>query len=86
MNREYLKLKKSLKDRNQQWEETALELETLEESFWAEKSLDWLSMSACWGLVPLFPLYCKDYLFWYVSKLLAKFSRNIRILSELFTN
>ena len=40
INREYLELKNSLKDHNQQWEETALELEMLEESFWAEKSLD----------------------------------------------
>ncbi|MDH3929774.1 MAG: ABC-F family ATP-binding cassette domain-containing protein [Deltaproteobacteria bacterium] len=39
LNREYNKLKKSLEEHNRQWEETALELETLEESFWKDKAL-----------------------------------------------
>jgi ATP-binding cassette subfamily F protein 3 len=40
LNREYNKLKKSLEEHNRQWEQTAIELETLEESFWKEKTLD----------------------------------------------
>jgi len=39
LNREYNKLKKSLEEHNRQWEKTALELETLEESFWKDKAL-----------------------------------------------
>jgi ATP-binding cassette subfamily F protein 3 len=38
LNREYSELKKSLEKHNRQWEQTALELETLEESFWQDKS------------------------------------------------
>ena len=37
LSREYLKLKESLEDHNQEWEQTAIELEALEESFWKEK-------------------------------------------------
>jgi ATP-binding cassette subfamily F protein 3 len=37
MNREYSELKSSLEEHNRQWEETALELEALEESFRREK-------------------------------------------------
>jgi ATP-binding cassette subfamily F protein 3 len=40
LNREYNELKKSLEEHNRQWEQTAIELETLEESFWEEKSLN----------------------------------------------
>ncbi len=39
LNREYTELKSSLEERNRQWEETAIELEALEESFWKEKIL-----------------------------------------------
>ncbi len=39
LNREYNELKKSLEEHNRQWEQTAIELETLEESFWQDKSL-----------------------------------------------
>ncbi|MGB6375866.1 MAG: ABC-F family ATP-binding cassette domain-containing protein, partial [Syntrophobacteria bacterium] len=39
LNREYNKLKKSLEEHNRQWEQTAIELETLEKSFWQDKSL-----------------------------------------------
>jgi ATP-binding cassette subfamily F protein 3 len=39
LNREYNKLKKSLEEHNRQWEQTAIELETLEESFWLEKTM-----------------------------------------------
>jgi ATP-binding cassette subfamily F protein 3 len=35
--REYTELKSSLEERNRQWEETAIELEALEESFWQDK-------------------------------------------------
>ncbi|MBW2722141.1 MAG: ABC-F family ATP-binding cassette domain-containing protein [Deltaproteobacteria bacterium] len=38
LNREYNELKKSLEEHNRQWEQTAIELETLEESFWQNKS------------------------------------------------
>jgi len=38
LNREYNELKKSLEEHNRQWEQTAIELETLEESFWHEKT------------------------------------------------
>ncbi len=40
LNREYAELKSSLEEHNRQWEETAIELEALEESFWKEKTLD----------------------------------------------
>jgi ATP-binding cassette subfamily F protein 3 len=40
LNREYNNLKKSLEKHNHQWEQTAIELETLEESFWQDKSPD----------------------------------------------
>ncbi|RLA85736.1 MAG: ABC transporter ATP-binding protein [Deltaproteobacteria bacterium] len=40
LNREYNELKKSLEEHNRQWEQTAIELETLEESFWQNKSPD----------------------------------------------
>jgi len=39
LNREYTDLKSSLKEHNRQWEETAIELEALEESFWKDKTL-----------------------------------------------
>jgi len=39
LNREYNELKKSLEEHNRQWEETAIELEALEESFWKDKAL-----------------------------------------------
>ncbi|MGB7067210.1 MAG: ABC-F family ATP-binding cassette domain-containing protein, partial [Syntrophobacteria bacterium] len=39
LNREYNKLKKSLEEHNRQWEQTAIELETLEKSFWQDKTL-----------------------------------------------
>ncbi len=39
LNREYAELKNSLEENNRQWEETAIELEALEESFWKEKTL-----------------------------------------------
>lgn len=39
LNREYNELKESLEEHNRQWEKTAIELETLEESFWQDKSL-----------------------------------------------
>jgi ATP-binding cassette subfamily F protein 3 len=38
LNREYNELKKSLEKHNRRWEQTATELETLEESFWQDKS------------------------------------------------
>jgi protein subunit release factor A len=38
LNREYNELKKSLEEHNRQWEQTAIELETLEESFWKDIS------------------------------------------------
>jgi ATP-binding cassette subfamily F protein 3 len=37
LNREYSELKRSLDEHNLQWEEIAVELEELEESFWKEK-------------------------------------------------
>ena len=40
LNREYVELKRTLEDQTRQWEETAIELEALEESFWAEKRMD----------------------------------------------
>ena len=40
LNREYNKLKKSLEEHNLKWEQTAIELEALEESFWQEKQLN----------------------------------------------
>jgi protein subunit release factor A len=39
LNREYNKLKKSLEEHNRQWEQVAIELETLEELFWKDKTL-----------------------------------------------
>jgi ATP-binding cassette subfamily F protein 3 len=39
LNRKYGELKSSLEEHNQQWEEAAIELEALEESFWEEKKL-----------------------------------------------
>jgi ATP-binding cassette subfamily F protein 3 len=39
LNREYTDLKRTLEEQNRQWEETALELEALEESFWKDKAL-----------------------------------------------
>jgi len=39
LNREYTELKSSLEEHNRQWEETAIELEALEESFWKDKAL-----------------------------------------------
>ena len=39
LNREYNRLKKSLEEHNRQWEQTAIELKTLEESFWHEKTI-----------------------------------------------
>jgi ATP-binding cassette subfamily F protein 3 len=39
LNRDYNELKKSLEEHNRQWEQTAIELEMLEESFWEEKTL-----------------------------------------------
>ena len=38
LNREYNQLKKSLEEHNRQWEQTAIELEALEESFWSKKT------------------------------------------------
>jgi protein subunit release factor A len=40
LNREYNKLKKSLEEHNLKWEQTAIELEALEESFWQEKTFE----------------------------------------------
>jgi len=37
LNREYNEVKHSLEQHNRQWEETAMELESLEESFWRKK-------------------------------------------------
>ena len=39
LNREHGELKRSLEKYNRQWEQTAIELETLEESFWKDKAL-----------------------------------------------
>ncbi|MFA9434633.1 MAG: ATP-binding cassette domain-containing protein, partial [Deltaproteobacteria bacterium] len=39
LNREHGELKRSLEKYNRQWEQTAIELETLKESFWEEKTL-----------------------------------------------
>jgi ATP-binding cassette subfamily F protein 3 len=39
LNREYADLKSTLEEHNRQWEETALELEALEESFWQDKTV-----------------------------------------------
>jgi ATP-binding cassette subfamily F protein 3 len=39
LNREYNELKKFLEGHSQQWEEAALELEVLEQSFWEDKTL-----------------------------------------------
>jgi ATP-binding cassette subfamily F protein 3 len=39
LTREYYQLKRTLEDHTRQWEETALELEALEESFWQEKAV-----------------------------------------------
>ena len=39
LNREHGELKRSLEEYNRQWEQTAIELETLEESFWQDKAL-----------------------------------------------
>ncbi|MEJ2365872.1 MAG: ATP-binding cassette domain-containing protein [Deltaproteobacteria bacterium] len=40
LNLEYTELKSSLEEHNRQWEETAIELEALEESFWQDKDED----------------------------------------------
>jgi protein subunit release factor A len=39
LNREYNELRKSLEKHNRQWEQADIELETLKESFWQEKTL-----------------------------------------------
>jgi ATP-binding cassette subfamily F protein 3 len=39
LNKEYNELKHSLEEHNRQWEETAIELEALEESFWKDKTV-----------------------------------------------
>ena len=39
LNREYTELKSSLEEHNRQWEETAIELESLEEYFWQDKTV-----------------------------------------------
>jgi ATP-binding cassette subfamily F protein 3 len=39
LNREYADLKSTLEEHNRQWEETAFELEALEESFWQDKTV-----------------------------------------------
>jgi ATP-binding cassette subfamily F protein 3 len=39
LTREYYQLKRALEDHTRRWEETALELESLEESFWQEKAV-----------------------------------------------
>jgi ATP-binding cassette subfamily F protein 3 len=39
LNRKYSELKNSLEKHNRQWEQTAIELEALEESFWKDKAL-----------------------------------------------
>ncbi len=39
LNREYTELKRFLEEHNRQWEETAIEMEALEESFWQDKTL-----------------------------------------------
>ena len=38
LNHEYTELKSTLEEHNRKWEETGLELEALEESFWQEKT------------------------------------------------
>jgi ATP-binding cassette subfamily F protein 3 len=38
LNREYADLKSTLEEHNRKWEETAFELEALEESFWQDKT------------------------------------------------
>ena len=40
LNGEYTELKSFLEEDNRQWEETAIELEPLEESFWKEKTIE----------------------------------------------
>jgi len=40
LNGEYTELKSSVEENNRQWEETAIELEALEESFWKEKTIE----------------------------------------------
>jgi ATP-binding cassette subfamily F protein 3 len=40
LTREYYQLKRALEGYTRQWEETALELEALEESFWQDKALE----------------------------------------------
>jgi ATP-binding cassette subfamily F protein 3 len=40
LNREYTELKSSLEKHNRQWEETAIELEALEHSFWQAKTIE----------------------------------------------
>ena len=40
IHREYTQLKNSLEEYNRQWEETGIELEALEESFWQEKTIN----------------------------------------------
>ena len=39
LNLEYTELKSSLEEHNRQWEETAIQLEALEESFWQDKTV-----------------------------------------------
>jgi ATP-binding cassette subfamily F protein 3 len=39
INREYYQLKRTLEEHTRRWEETALELEAIEESFWQEKTI-----------------------------------------------
>jgi ATP-binding cassette subfamily F protein 3 len=39
LNREYTELKSSLEAHNRQWEEVAIELEAVEDSFWKNKSI-----------------------------------------------
>jgi len=40
LNREYTELKGSLEEHNRQWEEAAIELEALEQSFWQAKTIE----------------------------------------------
>ena len=39
LNLEYTELKSSLEEHNRRWEETAIQLESLEESFWQDKTV-----------------------------------------------
>jgi hypothetical protein len=40
LTREYYQLKRALEGYTRQWEQAALELEGLEETFWQEKALE----------------------------------------------